>query len=734
MKISSSMQRYSLAIAICCAGIVLAWIFGEPSILLAAVAAVCSYGGRGPGLLSIGAFGLAFGLFFLIPGSDFPVEPKSYLRLAGFLAAALVIGLLIQDYQKPTSSHRAERESRLIVESMPGLGWSTDPSGNFIYVNPSVLDYVGKPSEALTRIGTSDSFGWEQVVHRDDVDRAVRAWLHCLRTGEPYESVHRVRRFDGTYRWFRAVGQPSRDPSGRVTGWYGTTIDIEDQKRAEEALRKSEQQLQLLIDTIPAMAWRRMAAGEPSYYNKRTLEYVGLSSEELGRSPFKVVHPDDFTALMRAWARSVETGRSFLFTYRLRRADGVYRWHEARAEPMRDQAGVVIQWYGVNVDVDDRQKAEEALRRSEQRLRTLIDTVPSLIWCATPEGEPSYINKRLMDYVGLTQEDLDTPGSTRLAGAIQAVVHPDDKAAMEKLLGHSFTTGVPFYMKYRMRRADGAYRWVDGRAEPLRDDNGRIVQWYGVCVDIDDETRVQEALRSAQDRLSRASQAASLAELSASIAHEVNQPLAAVVTNSHVCQRWLSADPPNIQRARVTSERIIRDAHSAAEVVSRIRALFKHTAQARASVNINDVIAEVCQLMMDEIAMKSIRIETDLGMNLPLAFIDRVQMQQVLVNLIRNGIDAMESTISGEKSLRICSRQDRTNMVLIEVRDQGCGIEDPERIFEPFFTTKDQGMGMGLAICRSIIESHDGRLWAAKNEPRGTTLSFTVPVRAGDPA
>jgi len=151
-------------------------------------------------------------------------------------------------------------------------------------------------------------------------------------------------------------------------------------------------------------------------------------------------------------------------------------------------------------------------------------------------------------------------------------------------------------------------------------------------------------------------------------------------------------------------------------------------------VNINDVIAEVCQLMMDEIAMKSIRIETDLGMNLPLAFIDRVQMQQVLVNLIRNGIDAMESTISGEKSLRICSRQDRTSMVLIEVQDQGCGIEDPERIFEPFFTTKDQGMGMGLAICRSIIESHDGRLWAAKNEPRGTTLSFTVPVRAGDPA
>ncbi|MET0314655.1 MAG: ATP-binding protein [Hansschlegelia sp.] len=249
-----------------------------------------------------------------------------------------------------------------------------------------------------------------------------------------------------------------------------------------------------------------------------------------------------------------------------------------------------------------------------------------------------------------------------------------------------------------------------------------------MLLDIEDEVRVQDALRLAHDKLARASQAASLAELSASIAHEVNQPLAAIVANAYACQRWLSAVPPNPDRARITAERIVRDANSAAEVISRIRALFRQTEQSRTPTNVNHVICEVRALMADELSARDIIVETDLDRALPPVFIDRVQIQQVVVNLIRNGIDAMEAIPDDQKHLRIVSRREGPNMVRVEVQDRGLGVGQPDRIFDPFYTTKQHGMGMGLAICRSIVDAHGGRIWARADDPQGTTLAFTVPL------
>jgi C4-dicarboxylate-specific signal transduction histidine kinase len=233
--------------------------------------------------------------------------------------------------------------------------------------------------------------------------------------------------------------------------------------------------------------------------------------------------------------------------------------------------------------------------------------------------------------------------------------------------------------------------------------------------------------RSAQDQLARATQLSSLAELSASIAHEVNQPLAAIVANAHACQRWLSADPPNIERARLTSERIIRDANAAAAVINGIRALFKQSPSARAAANINDVIMEVGRLMSDELGNADVRFELDAG--LAPIIMDRVQIQQVLVNLIRNAIEALDSSPQSTRALSIHSFKLGNEQVGVEVVDSGKGLDEPDRIFEPFFTTKPNGMGMGLAICRSIIESHSGRLWAQRNEPMGTKFAFTLPIR-----
>jgi signal transduction histidine kinase len=313
-----------------------------------------------------------------------------------------------------------------------------------------------------------------------------------------------------------------------------------------------------------------------------------------------------------------------------------------------------------------------------------------------------------------------------LNGTLDAGVHPDDLAGVKEHYAHSLFTGQLYARKHRLRRFDGQYRWVDTRAAPMRNAEGEIVQWNVTCLDIDGEVRAEEELRLARERLARASQEASLAELSASIAHEVNQPLAAIVANSNACQRWLMADPPNLERAQKTVERIIRDANSAADVVSRIRALFKQSKGTRTRTALSSVVTEAHNLMAEEAARRRIRMDVAVESNLPPIALDRIQLQQVLVNLIRNGMDAMDSA-TRDKVLGV--RVHRTgDAVQIEVNDRGRGIEFPERIFEPFFSTKDNGMGMGLAICRSIVESHGGRLWSEANEPQGARFIFTLPI------
>jgi C4-dicarboxylate-specific signal transduction histidine kinase len=252
-----------------------------------------------------------------------------------------------------------------------------------------------------------------------------------------------------------------------------------------------------------------------------------------------------------------------------------------------------------------------------------------------------------------------------------------------------------------------------------------------ICLDIDAEIRVQEDLRLAQERLARAGQAASLAELSASIAHEVNQPLAAVVWNSQACQRWLAASPPNLDRAQTTVERIIRDANAAADVVSRIRALFKQAVVPRHRASIGDLIADVGRLLADRTSQTRIGVETDVAADLPAIPFDVVQLQQVLVNLMRNAIEAMEVHT---QEPRLCIRAVRDGEVVrVEVGDNGPGVLHPEKVFDAFFTTRRTGMGMGLAICRSIIESHDGRLWVERNDAGGATFAFTLPIQTLDP-
>jgi PAS domain S-box-containing protein len=373
------------------------------------------------------------------------------------------------------------------------------------------------------------------------------------------------------------------------------------------------------------------------------------------------------------------------------------------------------------------QVAVVTARESERSMRELVETLPAHIWCTDADGEPIYFSQQFRDFIGFNVEDIGG-NSSRLSTLLDAVVHPDDLGMVKTLFTNSLATGAPYALKQRLRRFDGQFRWFEIRAAPLHNSDGAVVQWNGVCLDINDQVHAEGALRRASDRLARATQAANLAEVSASIAHEVNQPLAAIVANSQACQRWLSAVPPNLDRAKITAERIARDANSAADVVGRIRALFRHAEDVRSPEDINRLIGEVCRLVSDEVIAKDIRLKTALEPDLPAVPLDRVQVQQVFVNLIRNGIEAMDSVASDARALRIRSCRESHDAIRIEVSDAGTGFQDAELVFEPFFTTKQQGMGMGLTICRSIIESHGGRLWVTNNKAVGATVAFTLPL------
>jgi C4-dicarboxylate-specific signal transduction histidine kinase len=260
-----------------------------------------------------------------------------------------------------------------------------------------------------------------------------------------------------------------------------------------------------------------------------------------------------------------------------------------------------------------------------------------------------------------------------------------------------------------------------------------VVSWYAVKIDINDSREMEEALRSTRRKLSTAMQIATVVELSASIAHEINQPLASVVTNAHACQTWLSHDPPNIDRAQATLDRIIRDGHSAAEVLRKIRALFKETPPVKALLDINQTVTEVLRVLADELRDNGLTVETRLEADLPMIEADHVQIQQTLINLVHNAIEAMDGVTDGARSLMLSSQR-LGEELLIHVRDNGSGIKDTTVIFDPFFTTKESGMGMGLSICRSIVEAHGGQVRATANEDAGMTFSLTLPLAADGPA
>ena len=377
----------------------------------------------------------------------------------------------------------------------------------------------------------------------------------------------------------------------------------------------------------------------------------------------------------------------------------------------------------------ERKHAEDKLRDSERSLRQLTETIPQMLWSAEVDGTVDYCNRRVLDYTGLPAEQVHR------AGWMNAV-HPDDSEKLAQAWRRAVSTGEPFQYEFRcLRSANHTYRWCVASALPLRDREGRVIKWFGSVVDLHDWKEAQQALQMTQTELARVSRLTTMGELAASIAHEVNQPLTAVINNGSACLRLLANNNLGPEVLRRALEGVVADGTRASAVLARIRAFIKKEPAEKSELDINEVIHEVLVLAGRELYENQVLPEHQLKTHLPSVLADRVQLQQVLLNLIMNGIEAMAAVTDRPRLLGVQSRIDESGDVLIVVSDSGTGIgSELDRVFNPFFTTKANGMGMGLSISRSLVESHGGRLWAAPKSPYGAVFSFTLPPTAGSPS
>jgi PAS domain S-box-containing protein len=495
--------------------------------------------------------------------------------------------------------------------------------------------------------------------------------------------------------------------------------------------------LTLTIDTIPVLAWSANTDGSADFLNAHYLQYIGMSAAQaLGWGWAASVHPDDVANLTATWQRILQSRAPGEAEARIRRYDGTYRWFMFRAYPLLDDRGEIVRWCGVNADIEDRKQVEDSLRKSERFLLEVQRVSHTGGWrydVATNTVETSPELERIYDV-----QPGEDPSSLELW---ISRIHPDDRAKVADAFQQAIRERSPYHLGSRIVRPDGSIRYQNAVGHPVLDDSGNLVELIGATMDMTEQwqannelQRTSEALRELEVTMARAAQVATGAELAASIAHEVNQPLAGIMANTSTCRRLLDANPPDLDGARETVRRTIRDADRASEVISRLRALFNKKPLSFESFDLNDATREVVALTLNDLHRQRVTVQSELADDLPSVIGDRMQLQQVIVNLLRNGADAMAGVNGRPRRLVVTTARARDEHLVLMVRDAGVGLDPTSvnKLFNAFFSTKSGGMGIGLSISRSIIERHHGKMWAVSNEDVGATFAFEIPFLPPD--
>ncbi len=496
------------------------------------------------------------------------------------------------------------------------------------------------------------------------------------------------------------------------------------EQRAIEALRDSEAQWKEVFEHNPVMYFMVDATGTVLSVNTFGAAQLGyLVSELLGQPVLKVFFEEDRGLVQNSVAICLENiGQTHNWEIRKVRKDGSALWVRENAKAVRRLDNQLIVLIACE-DITERKEAENALRQSETYLAEAqrLSHTGSFGWrIATGEIVWSEETFRIFGYEKALSVTIDM---------VVQRIHPDDRALAQQTIDRASSDGKDFDHGYRLLMPDGSVKYVHATAHAVTDASDGI-EFVGAVTDVTARKRAEEELHEAQAGLARVTRVTALGELAASIAHEVNQPLAAVVTNAAACRRWLDREPPNLEEARSTVEWIINDGNRAGEVIQRVRALVNKTADQKLPLHINEAVNEVITLVQHELFSHRVSLRMELAPALDLVLADRIQLQQVILNLVINAIEAMQPVTDRARQLVIRTRQDEAHQIMVTVEDCGVGLpaENADRLFNAFFTTKSGGMGMGLSICRSIVDAHGGRLSASGNAGPGATFQFTLPL------
>jgi PAS domain S-box-containing protein len=500
--------------------------------------------------------------------------------------------------------------------------------------------------------------------------------------------------------------------------------------RAEAKAAQAEREIRLVADTIPALVWSALPDGAVEYFNQRWLTYTGLTLEQArGWGFIDAYHPEDRTSVRNLTSVGISHAASandLKTEARLRGVDGKYRWFLGRAMALRDEAGNIVRWYGTAIDIEDRKRAEDALRRSEAYLAEAqrLSATGSFGWRVTSGdvvwSEETY---RIFGFDQAVKPTMDL---------VLQRVHPDDRELFRHELNRVAEGNHDFDVEHRLLMPNGLVKYFHVRSHRVKSESGDE-EIVGAVMDITAARDAREALHAAQAELAHVNRVTTMGQLAASISHEINQPITAVVTNASAGLQWLAAQPPDLGEARDAFDRVIKAGNQAGKVTGRIRALINKAPPRKDDLEINEAILEVIALTHGEVVKNGVSLQTQLAAGLPLVQGDKVQLQQVILNLIINAVEAMSDVSEGSRELLIGTGKDASSAVLVAVQDSGPGLspEGFERLFDPLYTTKPGGMGMGLSICRSIVEAHGGRVWASRAAGPGVTVQFTLPVGEG---
>jgi PAS domain S-box-containing protein len=594
-------------------------------------------------------------------------------------------------------------------------------------------------------------------VHPEDVASVKQTIERASNDGKNFDHEYRLAMPDGSVKHVHEVAVALGDESGG-TEFIGAVMDITAAKEAEDKVR-------LIIDTIPGLIWTARPDGQLDFVSQRWLNYAGVTLEQkLEQDWGAQCHPDDIDHVRERWQAAVAEGRPFEAETRVRRFDGEYRWFLYRAFPLFHRSGHILRWYGDDIDIHDRKRDEMLLAGGKRLLEMIasgesgavvLDALCRLFEELVDESVSSIL---LLDPARCLLRHGAAPNlPTNYTRAIDGLAIGPSAGSCgtaayrrEPVIVSDIATD-PLWADYRDLALSHGLRacWStpilapDGRAlgtfatyyreprSPTQHERNIIDQISSLASIAIEREQAEQRLREAQTDVAYVSRVTTMGELAASLAHEVNQPIAAALVNADACVRWLAADTPNIEEARAAAENMAKSVRRGAEIISRTLSLFKKRAPQRELVDVNDVIREMVVLLRSEVRRYSISVRTDLAEDLPKVMGDCVQLQQVMMNLMINGIDAMKD-VAGPRELTLSSRRAENEQLLVSVSDTGVGLppRQADQIFNAFFTTKRHGTGMGLRISRSLIEGHAGRLWAVDNSKCGASFHFTLPIGA----